>query len=76
MSEEVNELDLNREEFIALLSHKLRTPLSIVKGYLEMMIDGDTGDVNDMQRECLASMMQSTDKIIHYIGELCDKVNA
>ncbi len=76
MTEEVDEMELEREEFIALLSHKLRTPLSIVKGYLEMMMEGDIGEVNDLQQECLGAMMQSTDRIIHYIRELCDKSNA
>lgn len=37
----VRELENARQEFVANVSHELRTPLSLIKGAIEMLIDGD-----------------------------------
>ena len=41
----LRELDKAKSEFLSIASHQLRTPISAIKGYLSMIIDGDFGKV-------------------------------
>jgi GAF domain-containing protein len=52
-NEKLRELDDIKDDFISMASHQLRTPLTAVKGYLSMMIDGDAGKVNATQDKML-----------------------
>mgnify|MGYP003346194031 CR=1 FL=1 len=52
--DEYMENDEAKDEFISMTSHQLRTPLTSVKGYIDMVLDGDAGPVNDSQRQLLS----------------------
>lgn len=45
------EIDRAKSEFVSLASHQLRTPLLSMQWYTEMMLSGDTGVLEDKQRE-------------------------
>lgn len=50
---ELKELDKLKSELIAVVSHELRTPLTSIKGYVELVLDGTMGAINDSQKKCL-----------------------
>ncbi len=50
---QLEELDEHKDNFLSTVSHELRTPLTSIVGYLEMLNDGDAGDLTDMQRKML-----------------------
>jgi signal transduction histidine kinase len=50
---ELKELDKLKSELIAIVSHELRTPLTSIKGYVELVLDGTMGTINDSQKKCL-----------------------
>jgi signal transduction histidine kinase len=50
---ELKELDNLKSELIAIVSHELRTPLTSIKGYVELVLDGTMGTINDSQKKCL-----------------------
>jgi len=46
------------------ISHDIRTPITTVRGFVKMMLDGRTGPVSDPQRECLRMAFQGVDQLI------------
>ncbi len=49
----LRELDRMKSELIQNVSHELRTPLTFIKGYLELLQDGDMGELNEEQKTAL-----------------------
>ncbi len=64
--------DQERAEFISHVAHELRTPLTSIKGYVDLVLEGETGLINDMQREFLGVVGLNTEKLARIIGELLD----
>ncbi len=62
-------LDKSKDEFISLTSHQLRTPLTTIKGYLSMMLDGDAGEINPQQRKLLEEAFNSSQRMVHLISD-------
>jgi len=46
------------------ISHDIRTPITTVRGFVKMMLDGRTGPISDPQRECLNMAFQGVDQLI------------
>jgi signal transduction histidine kinase len=49
----LRELDRMKSELVQNISHELRTPLTFIKGYLELLQDGDMGELTDEQTAAL-----------------------
>ncbi|MDY6877971.1 MAG: GAF domain-containing protein [Chloroflexota bacterium] len=58
--EELQSLDRRRTEFVQDVSHDLRAPLTFVKGYVELTLQGDLGPVTEQQRESLMIVLDKT----------------
>ena len=69
-NEKLKTLDETKDEFISMASHQLRTPLTSVKGYLSMVLEGDAGDVNDNQRKLLDQAFVSSQRMVYLIADL------
>lgn len=50
------ELSAMKSEFLSTMSHELRTPINIILGYIEILRDPETGDLNQAQGELFASI--------------------
>ncbi|MBU0708492.1 HAMP domain-containing histidine kinase [Patescibacteria group bacterium] len=42
-----------KQDFIAIASHNLRTPVAAIYGYIELLLSGDTGPLNEDQSSCI-----------------------
>ncbi len=62
--EELKVLDKAKSEFISMASHQLRTPLSAIKGYISMLVEGSYGQVSEKAREKLKNVFQSNRHLI------------
>lgn len=63
-------LDETKDEFISMASHQLRTPLTSVKGYMSMVLEGDAGELNKAQKELLKQAFVSSQRMVYLIADL------
>ena len=69
-NERLLELDRLKDEFIALVSHELRTPLTSIRGYTELLLDGEAGALGDDQRQFLGVVERNAHRLLHLVGDL------
>lgn len=69
-NEKLKKLDETKDEFISMASHQLRTPLTSVKGYLSMVLEGDAGKLNKQQEELLKQSFMSSQRMVNLIADL------
>lgn len=69
-NEKLKKLDETKDEFISMASHQLRTPLTSVKGYLSMVLEGDVGPLNKQQEELLKQSFLSSQRMVNLIADL------
>lgn len=64
------EINRSKDEFISLASHQLRTPATVVKQYLAMVMDGYVGDVTEDQRLMLARAYEGNELQLRIVNDL------
>lgn len=69
-NEKLKEIDATKDEFISMASHQLRTPLTSMKGYVSMVLDGDVGEINPQQRTMLQQAFDSSQRMVFLISDL------
>lgn len=66
------EVDKAKTEFVSLASHQLRTPLSTVNWYAEMLLAGDVGEMNEQQNKYLNEVYRSNQRMVELVNALLD----
>lgn len=66
---QLQRLDEAKDEFISMASHQLRTPLTSIKGYVSMLMEGDVGKVTDEQKHLLQEAFVSSERMVRLIGD-------
>ncbi|HEY8704064.1 MAG TPA: ATP-binding protein [Gaiellaceae bacterium] len=64
------ELDRLKDDFVATVSHELRTPLTSMMGFLEMIREGEAGELTDEQKRFLAIVYRSSERLQRLVGDL------
>ncbi len=66
------EISQMKNEFVSTVSHELRTPLTSIKGYVDLILEGETGEINEIQREFLGIVKQNSDRLVALINDMLD----
>jgi signal transduction histidine kinase len=69
-NERLRELDTLKEDFVAAVSHDLRTPLTNVVANLEMLLDGDAGALSSVQRTMIVRVERNAKRLLKLIENL------
>lgn len=69
-NEELKQLDAVKSEFISIASHQLRTPLTVIKGYVSLVLEGTLGSISDASKGALDKVTQSTHQLIKLVDDL------
>ncbi len=65
-------LDKLKDEFVSVASHELRTPMTAIKSYVWMVLNGRTGEISPKARTYLDRVFISTERLIHLVNEMLD----
>lgn len=66
------ELDFAKTNFIATVSHELKTPISSIKLSLQLLEKSETGKINEEQKQLIESIKEDSQRLLKITGELLD----
>ena len=69
-NDRLRKLDRMKDDFVASVSHELRTPLTSISGYVELMIEGEAGGLNEEQLNFLGVVRRNADRLLRLVGDL------
>ncbi|MDD5489609.1 MAG: ATP-binding protein [Candidatus Moranbacteria bacterium] len=69
-NDKLHQLDKAKSEFISIASHQLRTPLTSIKGFGSLLLEGTYGPVPDTQRNALEKIYISNERLIQLVEDL------
>jgi signal transduction histidine kinase len=67
---EIKEIDKEKDEFISMAAHELRAPLTAIKGYLSMIMEGDAGEVSSKARGFMADALAVNERLVRLVGNM------
>jgi signal transduction histidine kinase len=69
-NERLRELDKMKDQFVSTVSHELRTPLTSMVGYLEILLEGEAGELSEDQQRFLEIVNRSCDRLNRVIDDI------
>ncbi|MBW3608800.1 MAG: HAMP domain-containing protein [Actinobacteria bacterium] len=65
-------LEQAKSDFVATASHELRSPLTSIKGFIELLDSTDNENLTERQREFIRIVLQSTNRLVELVNDLLD----
>ena len=59
-----------KDDFVLLASHELRTPMTSIAGFVDMILEGRYGQISEDVKEPLGYIAESTDRLIRFVNDL------
>jgi len=66
------QLETMKDDFIHSITHDLRSPMTSIRGFMEILLDGSAGEITEQQREFLQIMDDSSKKLLGLINNILD----
>jgi len=66
------EIEQMKSDFLSVVSHELRTPLHSIKGFVDIILMGKTGEINELQRDFLTTVKEATTNLQQLIEDLLE----
>jgi signal transduction histidine kinase len=61
-----------KAEFLATMTHELRTPINIVIGNLDLLLGGFLGETNERQRKCIETSLRNSGEALNLVSSILD----
>jgi PAS domain S-box-containing protein len=74
--EELRQLDRMKSELIQNISHELRTPLTFIKGYVELLRDGEMGELLDDQQSAIEIVANKAEALSRLVDDIISMLQA
>ncbi len=71
-NDHLNETNREKSEFVSFATHQLRAPLTAMKGYGSLILEGDMGEVNPEVRQAVSRMFESTKTLASIVDDYLD----
>jgi signal transduction histidine kinase len=71
-NERLQEIDRLKDQFVSTVSHELRTPLAAVIGYLELVREGEAGELNEVQARFLDVVHRNADRLHTLVDDILE----
>ena len=68
----LKQLDDTKSDFLSIASHQLRTPLTAIKGYASMILEGSYGKISETTKGAVDKIFQSSQRLVLIIGDFLD----
>jgi signal transduction histidine kinase len=72
MAAKLQELDQLKQDFVSNVTHELRSPLTSLRGYVELLLREGAGPINEEQREFLIVIKNNSVRLARFIDNLLD----
>lgn len=69
-NEQLLKLDAAKTEFISIASHQLRTPITAIKGFVSLVLEGSYGEISPGVQDALKKVYISSERLVHLIEDL------
>jgi len=70
--EEARQTDIAKDEFLAMITHELKTPLVPIQGYTDILLGEHIGKLNAKQKERIKIIKESSETLLEIISDLLD----
>lgn len=70
LQKKIESVQRQKDEFVSMAAHELRAPMTAIKGYVSMVIEGDTGDIPEKARGFLADANNINDRLIRLVNNM------
>jgi signal transduction histidine kinase len=70
--EEAKKTDIAKDEFLAMITHELKTPLVPIQGYSDILLGEHLGKLTDKQKERIEIIKSSSETLLGIISDLLD----
>ena len=72
MAVKLKELDTMKKDFVSSVTHELRSPLTSIRGYIELLLQGTAGELTQTQSEYLVVVKNAGLRLARFIDNLLD----
>jgi len=69
-NDQLRKLDNAKSEFISIASHQLRTPLTAIKGFVSLLLEGSYGKIEPNQMDALNKIYTSNERLVNLVEDL------
>jgi signal transduction histidine kinase len=69
-AQDLEEADRLKDEVVQNISHELRNPLTFVRGYIQLLIDGELGPLNETQMSSLEVVSNKTGALVRLVNDI------